>query len=164
MDVIISIDNEFMQTEHEYPDICVRLTVFNARISYGTPILKEHNDLKWIDISEADQFQFCPADIPVLQQIAKSTEGTLIRVDDGVQPYRPGDPIPPEMEARVNAYREKVAQYTLSLSVFKQLFRESPDLFGEEEWKQAEAVLAEKYGLPDNSIFRQKELPVFKTE
>ena len=88
----------------------------------------------------------------------------LIRAEDEKRSYRPRDPIPPEMEARVNTYREKVAQYTLSINVIKQLFRESPDLFGEEEWKQPEAVLAEKYGLPDNSIFRQKELPDFKSE
>lgn len=88
----------------------------------------------------------------------------IIRVEDGEQPYLPGDPIPPEMEARINAHREKVAQYTLSLAVFMQLWRDRPDLFGEEEWKKAEAVLAEKYGLPDNSIFRQREFPDFETE
>ena len=69
--VVISIDNEFIQTEYEYPDICVRLTVFNARISCGTPVMKEHNDLKWIDISESKQFSFCPADIPVINKLVQ---------------------------------------------------------------------------------------------
>ena len=57
-----------------------------------------------------------------------------------------------------------MAQYRLSLSVFKQLFREHPDLFGEEEWRLAEGALAEKYGLSDISIFPQKELPAFAAE
>ena len=94
--------------------------------------------------------------------VAKPPE--TIRVEDGERPYLPGDPITPEMEESMQAYRAKVAQYTISLSVFKQLFRDRPDLFGEEEWKKAESVLAKKYGLPDNSIFRQKELPDFEAE
>ena len=69
--VIISVDSEFMQTEYEYPDMHVRLTVYNAKIVQGTPVLKEHSDLKWIEISEADCFMFCPADMPVLKKLKK---------------------------------------------------------------------------------------------
>ena len=88
----------------------------------------------------------------------------IIRVEDGERPYLPGDPITPEMEEEMQAYRARVAQYTISLSVFKQLFRDHPALFGEEEWRLAEGALAEKYGLSDISIFRQKELPNFAAE
>lgn len=69
-----------------------------------------------------------------------------------------------KMEAEMQAHRAKVAQYTISLSVFKQLFRDHPDLFGEEEWRLTESALAEKYGLSDISIFRQRELPDFAAE
>lgn len=93
-----------------------------------------------------------------------SKQRELTGVDKEDQPYLPGDPITPEVQARVNALRERVAQYTVSLAVFKQLFRDHPDLFGEEEWKKAEAVLAEKYSLPDNSIFRQKDFPFIEKE
>ena len=93
-----------------------------------------------------------PAESPL---VAKRRE--LSNIDQGEQPYLPGGPITPEMQARVDKLTERVAQYTISLAVFKQLFKDRPDLFGEEEWKKAEAVLAEKYGLPDNSIFRQKD-------
>ena len=95
--------------------------------------------------------------------VAAKTE-EIIRVEDGERPYLPGDPITPEMEAEMQAYRAKVAQYRLSLTVFKQLFRDHPDLFGEEEWRLAESALAEKYGLSDISIFRQRELPDFAAE
>ena len=69
-----------------------------------------------------------------------------------------------KMEAEMQAYRARVAQYTISLTVFKQLFRERPDLFGEEEWRLTESALAEKYGLSDIGIFRQRELPDFAAE
>ena len=88
----------------------------------------------------------------------------LSGVDGTERPYLPGDPITPEMEARVAALRERVAQYTVSLSVIRELFRTHPDHFGEEEWKIAENLLAEKYNLSDISIFRQKELPCFEKE
>lgn len=88
----------------------------------------------------------------------------IIRVENRERPYLPGDPITPEMKARIVEYRERVAQYTLSITVFKQLFKENPDLFGEEEWKQAETLLAENYGLSDLSLYRQKELPDFESE
>lgn len=88
----------------------------------------------------------------------------IIRVEDADRPYIPGDPITPEMQARIDAYQERVTKYTISLTVFKQLWRDRSDLFGEEEWKKAEAALAEKYGLPDNSIFRQRAFPDFEAE
>lgn len=95
--------------------------------------------------------------------LATETE-EVIHIENVEQPYHPGDPITPKMEEKIQSYQEKVTQYTLSLTVFKQVFRERPDLFGEEEWKQAEAFLAEKYGLSEISIFRQKELPDFEAE
>ena len=95
--------------------------------------------------------------------VAAKTE-EIIRVEDGERPYLPGDPITPEMEAEMQAYQARVAQYTISLTIFKQLFRNHPDLFGEEDWRLAESALAEKYGLSDISIFRQKEPPDFAAE
>lgn len=88
----------------------------------------------------------------------------IIRVDDAPRPYIPGDPIPPEMHERTQKYMFNVGLYLTSLNVFKKLFRDSPDLFGAEEWKQMEEVLAEKYGLSDLSLFRVKELPDFEAE
>ena len=44
--------------------------------------------------------------------LATATE-ELIRIEDAERPYLPGDPITPEMQERIDAHREKVAQYTL---------------------------------------------------
>lgn len=73
-------------------------------------------------------------------------------------------PIPEEYRAtqeELSAYQDRVVKYTVSLTVFKKLFRDHPDLFNEAEWQKIESLLAEKYELPDNSVFRQKELPEF---
>lgn len=67
--VTISVDKVFMEVTHDYPDICVRLTVFNAKIQSGVLQKLEHNDVKWISPSEIILFDFCPADKEVLNKI-----------------------------------------------------------------------------------------------
>ena len=67
--VTLSVGSIFMDVVHEYPDITVHLTLFNATISKGIPQKLEHNDIKWITVEEIDQFDFCPADTEILVQL-----------------------------------------------------------------------------------------------
>jgi 8-oxo-dGTP diphosphatase len=60
----------FAQLTHEYPDVIVHLTIFNATIKEGEPQLLEHNDLKWITKEQIPNFTFCPADEEILGKIA----------------------------------------------------------------------------------------------
>lgn len=69
LDVILSVDDVFMDVVHEYPDITVHLTLFNASIAEGIPQKLEHNDIKWITVSEIDDYDFCPADTEILKKI-----------------------------------------------------------------------------------------------
>jgi 8-oxo-dGTP diphosphatase len=69
LDITVSIGDIFTQVIHEYPDIHIRLTLFNCTIAEGTPKLLEHNDLKWILPSEIPDFDFCPADKDILTLI-----------------------------------------------------------------------------------------------
>lgn len=67
--ITLSVGNTFMDVVHEYPDITVHLTLFNATISEGVPQKLEHNDIRWITVSEIDHYCFCPADTEILSQI-----------------------------------------------------------------------------------------------
>lgn len=67
--VTLSVDDVFMDVVHEYPDITVHLTLFNATIAEGVPQKLEHNDIKWILPSEIPQYNFCPADREILKKI-----------------------------------------------------------------------------------------------
>jgi 8-oxo-dGTP diphosphatase len=69
LDITVSVGDIFTQVIHEYPDIHIRLTLFNCTIAEGTPKLLEHNDLKWILPSEIPDFDFCPADKDILTLI-----------------------------------------------------------------------------------------------
>ena len=71
--VIVSVGQIFTETVHQYPDITVHLTLFNAVISQGVPQKIEHNDIKWITINESGKYDFCPADIQILDKIKQLT-------------------------------------------------------------------------------------------
>ncbi len=72
MDVILEVNDVFMEVVHEYPDINIRLTLFNASIKNGEIKLIEHNDAKWITPDEIDEFDFCPADKDILSKIKQA--------------------------------------------------------------------------------------------
>ena len=67
--ITVAVGEEFFDVVHQYPDILVHLTIFNASIAEGTPMLLEHNDLKWILPEEIPQYKFCPADDDILEVI-----------------------------------------------------------------------------------------------
>ncbi|MBO5715965.1 MAG: (deoxy)nucleoside triphosphate pyrophosphohydrolase [Clostridia bacterium] len=67
--VTISVGDVFMDVTHEYPDLTVHLTLFNATIFEGEPQKLEHNDIKWITPSEIPDYEFCPADVEILEKI-----------------------------------------------------------------------------------------------
>lgn len=59
----------FMEVTHEYPDLTVHLTLFNADLPEGEPQALEHNDLRWITVGEIDALPFCPADQEILERL-----------------------------------------------------------------------------------------------
>ena len=67
--VKLDVHDRFMQVEHKYPDIFIRLTLFHCVISEGVPQALEHNALRWIHPSETKNFTFCPADADILKEI-----------------------------------------------------------------------------------------------
>ena len=67
--VTVSVGEVFMDVVHEYPDLTVHLTLFNAAITEGVPQNIEHNDIRWITVDEIDQYEFCPADEVILERL-----------------------------------------------------------------------------------------------
>ena len=69
--VTLTVGEVFMDVVHEYPDITVELTLFNAVIKSGEPKKLEHHDIRWITIEEIDHYKFCPADKDILEKLKK---------------------------------------------------------------------------------------------
>ena len=74
--VTLSVGNAFMDVVHEYSDIIVHLTLFNATIAEGIPQKLEHNDIRWIAPSEIPNYAFCPADEEILKKINETADGS----------------------------------------------------------------------------------------
>ena len=62
LDVTVRVGDIFMEVTHEYPDLTIHLTLYNAVIAEGEPKKLEHNDLRWITPAQIDEYAFCPAD------------------------------------------------------------------------------------------------------
>ena len=67
--VTVSVGEVFMDVIHEYPDLLVHLTLFNAAIAEGIPQKLEHNDIRWITVDEIPSYDFCPADEEILKRL-----------------------------------------------------------------------------------------------
>lgn len=67
--VTLSVGDVFMEVTHQYPDLAVHLTLFQAAIAAGTPQKLEHHDIRWITVDEIPQYDFCPADQEILKKI-----------------------------------------------------------------------------------------------
>ncbi len=67
--VEVAVDGVFTVVVHEYPDMCVHLTLYNAHILRGEPQMLEHNDIRWITPEEIPNYEFCPADVEILEKL-----------------------------------------------------------------------------------------------
>lgn len=69
--VTVVIGDVFTDVVHNYPDITVHLTLFNAVVAEGVPQKIEHSDIRWITPGEIPNYEFCPADEEILNKIVK---------------------------------------------------------------------------------------------
>lgn len=70
--VTVRAGEKFMEVTHEYPDITVHLTLFNASIISGVPRLLEHEAMAWITPDQIPEYDFCPADEVILNKIQRT--------------------------------------------------------------------------------------------
>ena len=76
--VTVCVGEVFAEAVHEYPDITVHLTLFNATIAEGEPQKLEHNDIRWITPAEIPSYEFSPADSEILEKIKSACEARAI--------------------------------------------------------------------------------------
>lgn len=73
LDITVSVGPVFCRVLHQYPDISIRLTLFNAAVAEGEPRLLEHNAMAWITPEEIGNYEFCPADEEILVMLRRLT-------------------------------------------------------------------------------------------
>ena len=75
--VTLDVGEVFMDVTHSYPDLCVHLTLFHATIAQGVPQMLEHVDLRWITPGEIPEYDFCPADVEILDKLRQTFQSIL---------------------------------------------------------------------------------------
>ena len=65
----LQVGEVFTEVVHEYPDLTVHLVLYLASVLAGEPQKLEHHDLRWITPTEIDGYDFCPADMEILDLI-----------------------------------------------------------------------------------------------
>ena len=73
LDVTVRADSVYMELTHEYPDMTVDLTLFNATLVEGEPKLLEHTDMRWITPAQIPEYEFAPADKEILKKLMGET-------------------------------------------------------------------------------------------
>lgn len=74
--VTVDVGEVFTEVIHVYPDITVHLTLFHATIAEGIPEKIEHEDIRWITPVQVDGYDFCPADVEILEMIKEVYDRT----------------------------------------------------------------------------------------
>ena len=75
LDVTLKVGAAFMDVTHEYPDLTVHLTLYEAEIAQGEPKMLEHHDIRWVTVEEMDTLEFCPADQVFVEEIRRRNRG-----------------------------------------------------------------------------------------
>ena len=78
--ITVAVHDVYAELIHEYPDITIRLTVYNAEITAGVLQKLEHQDLRYITPEEIRLYDFCPADEEILSMLEQegSTEDIFV--------------------------------------------------------------------------------------
>lgn len=59
----------FCDVEYEHPDKIINLAFFKTTIKDSEQlVVREHNDVAWVDNSKLDKYDFCPTDTKMLEQ------------------------------------------------------------------------------------------------
>jgi len=65
----IEVVKRLEPVEHDYPTFRIRLVPFIANVVGGALLLEEHVDAKWVSVGELDQYDWAPADLPIVEQL-----------------------------------------------------------------------------------------------
>lgn len=68
-DVEVDVLDYFGESIYNYSSGTIRLLAFWCRWIAGDFILKVHSQIAWLDPEELDQYDFAPADIPLVKQL-----------------------------------------------------------------------------------------------
>lgn len=71
LNIEIEVWDEVSVTAYDYPTFSVEIHFFDAKIITGELIASEHQQILFVTPSQLDEFEFCPADVEIVQKLKK---------------------------------------------------------------------------------------------
>ena len=74
LDTEITVGERLAAVEYAYPQFHLSMQCFWCEILEGTPVLKEHEAARWLDVESLDSVAWLPADRTVIERIRTQLE------------------------------------------------------------------------------------------
>ena len=71
LEIDIEVLDLFEQTRYSYPERDIEFMFFRASLIKGTPAPSVHDCIKWVSPDRLKDQEFCPADVSVVEKLAK---------------------------------------------------------------------------------------------
>jgi mutator protein MutT len=71
LEIDIKVNDVFGKSEYEYADGKIAFTFFSADFTGGIIKVNVHKDIKWVLPNELKDYQFCPADVEIVESLKK---------------------------------------------------------------------------------------------
>ncbi|MDD4699079.1 MAG: 8-oxo-dGTP diphosphatase MutT [Oscillospiraceae bacterium] len=69
LEIEIKVGKVFAEKEYEYPDRRIAFTFFEAELTGGEIKANVHKDVEWITAAELMDYEFCPADVEIIEKL-----------------------------------------------------------------------------------------------
>lgn len=71
----ISVGKFFGDSIYHYENGTIHLLVYTARWESGTLYPAEHDEIRWVNKTDLDKYEFMPADIPLVEKLRSEYDG-----------------------------------------------------------------------------------------
>ena len=68
LNIIITPRQRLTPVLHSYPDFKIELIPYTCTYEIGTVCLLEHNTSLWVPVDELQNYAWCPADLPIVEE------------------------------------------------------------------------------------------------
>ena len=69
LDIEVEVGELITSNKHKYPHGIFELLAYRVKYISGKIVLNAHNEIKWVNIDEMANFEFPPADIPIIERL-----------------------------------------------------------------------------------------------
>ena len=74
LNIIVEVGELITSNKHKYPHGIFELLAFTVKHISGVYILNAHDEIKWVTIDELSNFEFPPADTPIINYLKRSND------------------------------------------------------------------------------------------